>query len=770
MRLTGREMDAPMQQQRSNGEVVANEGCFSRVAGCAHLMIWISGPNHFCTFPNRKWLRFTGKVLETEVAGGPGEVHPNDVARCSRDHQRAYAARREFLLEYRVSCPDGTCRWILDKGMPFSGVDGQFAGYMGSCIEITNRKEVEEELRRSEERYRAVVEDQTELICRFLPDGTITFVNDAYCRYFNRSRRELTGKSFWPFIPVKERKKAREHLASISFQRPVATIEHQIVVRKKRRWQQWTDRGIFDSAGNLVEFQSVGRDITVQKEGEGALVESEAKFRAIFDLNLVALAYWRADGLITDANEAYLRLVGYSREELKKGTVRWDLLTLPEDRHLDEHAIKELESGRRFTTPFQKRYRRRDGTIVPVLIGGALLPGFKDRGVAFAIDLSDQKRLESELMREKALNSAIISSLSGHVAVIDRGGRIIAVNESWVQFAAEAAGATHKVDIGANYLEVCGKALRCSEATAKAALEGIHAVLAGAKPVFVMQCQCDSMPAQWFEMRVEPLRRPEGGAVISHIDVTDRVRAEIEAEHHRRELAHVVRITLLGEITASMAHELNQPLTAIVSNAQAGQRLIGKEKRSFAEVQDILTDIVADGRRAGEVIHRLRALLKKDEPQRQPLDVNALIEQTLHLVHSEMIIRHVAVEKQFETGLPAVLGDRIQLQQVILNLILNAAQAMGQCPPPDRKLVLSTFANRGRIAIKVRDFGVGLDPKYREQIFQPFFTTKDDGMGVGLWINRAIIEAHAGELLAANNEDKGATFHVMLPAYKGERI
>jgi PAS domain S-box-containing protein len=757
-----------MQRQRGNDSRSAYEEYFHRVVDSAPLMIWASGTDQLCTYCNKTWLAFTGRALEEELGEGWAEsIHPDEVEQCLRDYQGAFVQRREFLLEYRLRRADGVYRWMLDRGTPFYTPDDQFVGYVGCCIDMTERKEMEEELRRSQERYRAVVEDQTELICRFLPDGTYTFVNDAYCRHFSRTQSELIGKSFWPFIPEGEHKRTRHHLASISLQHPVAMIEHEVFVEGERRWQQWWDRGIFEAAGNLVEFQAVGRDITARKEIEEALLESEAKFRAIFDSNLVPLAYWHEDGHISDANEAYLRLIGYSREELKSGKLRRELLTLAEDRHLDEQAVTRLRNGRRTVPPYEKRYRRKDGQVVPVLMGRTLLPGFKDRGVAFAINLSDQKRLEQELTREKALNAAIVSSLCGHVAVIDRAGSIIAVNESWTRFAAEGAGGQHKVDIGANYIDVCGKALRCREATAREAVEGIRSVLAGEKSEFVLQCPCHSTPAQWFEMRVEPLRRPEGGAVISHIDVTNRVRAEIEAQHHRSELAHVARVTLLGEITASIAHELNQPLTAILSNAQAAQRLIRKKKRPLATIRDILADIVSDDKRAGEVIHRLRSLLKKGESQRQLLDLNSIIEQALRLMHSDMIIRHVAVEKQFDASLPAVLGDKIQLQQVVLNLLVNAAEAMADSPPPERKVVLSTFRTGERVAIRVRDFGSGLEPEYLEQIFEPFFSTKDNGMGVGLWINRAIIEAHGGELLAANNQDKGATFDVILPTHGG---
>jgi PAS domain S-box-containing protein len=597
------------------------------------------------------------------------------------------------------------------------------------------------------------------------------FVNQAYCRHFGLSRADMIGKSFWLFIPTDEQKRVREVLVSISAKNPVATIRHDVVRNSQRCSQQWTYRGFFGAGGQATEFQAVGCDIAEGAERQDALRTSELKFHAIFDLNLVPLAYWNADGHVTDANDAYLRLVGYSREDLRNGRIRWDRMTLPEERHLDREALEEMErSGRDYVIPFEKHYRRKDGRIVPILIGGVLLPGFTDRGLTFAVDLSDQKRLESELREEKALNAAIISSLSGHVAVIDRGGRIIAVNDSWMQFAVTGAGAKDKVDIGANYLEVCGKALRCCDKTTTEAITGIRTVMTGEKREFMMQYQCVSALPQWFELRVEQLRRPEGGAVISHIDISNRVRAEIEAEHHRRELAHVARVTLLGELTASIAHELNQPLTAILSNAQAGQRLLTKKKNAVAMIRDILSDIAADGRRAGEVIHRLRSLLVKGEPQKQPLNVNDLVEQTLRLVHSEMIIRRVAVEKQLHATIPAILGDRVQLQQVILNLMVNAAEAMVECPLSERRLVLSTFTTGAEVAIRVRDFGTGLDPKYREQIFEPFFTTKDHGMGVGLWINRAIIEAHSGQLFAVNNEDKGCTFDVVLPAHRKEDI
>jgi len=254
------------------------------------------------------------------------------------------------------------------------------------------------------------------------------------------------------------------------------------------------------------------------------------------------------------------------------------------------------------------------------------------------------------------------------------------------------------------------------------------------------------------------------GAVL---DITERKRAESELRRNRDELAHVTRITTMGELAASLAHELNQPLTAILSNAQAALRFITSKPVDLEEVREILQDIVKDNSRAGDVIRRMRALVKKEELEFAPLDLASIIRDVVALVHSDAILQNVRVALQATSKLPLVRGDRVQLQQVVLNLLLNAFDAMKGCPTAQREvLVRMELDGNGMVETSVSDHGTGLTHDKLDKIFQPFFTTKRDGLGMGLSISRSIIEAHSGRLWAENNSDQGATFYFTVPTEK----
>jgi PAS domain S-box-containing protein len=247
-------------------------------------------------------------------------------------------------------------------------------------------------------------------------------------------------------------------------------------------------------------------------------------------------------------------------------------------------------------------------------------------------------------------------------------------------------------------------------------------------------------------------------------DITKRKAAELQAQQHRAELAHVARIATLGELSASLAHELNQPLTAILSNAQAAQRLLDAEPIDLAEIREILKDVVADDNRAGQVIQRLRALVKKQPPEFTALDLGAILHEVVHLVHTDAILRASEIALTVAPGLPPVWGDRVELQQVALNLLLNALEAMKERPVEGRQVLVQVEADGPRmVKVAVRDRGTGLGDEI-ERVFRPFHTTKPDGLGVGLSISRSIVEAHGGRLWAENNPDRGATFSFTIPA------
>ena len=247
-------------------------------------------------------------------------------------------------------------------------------------------------------------------------------------------------------------------------------------------------------------------------------------------------------------------------------------------------------------------------------------------------------------------------------------------------------------------------------------------------------------------------------------DITRRKQAETELQRQREALAHVARVSLMGELTASLAHELNQPLTAILSNAQAAQRFLMNQTFNLDEVREILKDIVDDNNRASEIIRRIRALVRKEELALARLDLTAVIRDVLSLVQSDANLRNVEMIFQGGDKVSAVRGDRIQLQQVLLNLLLNAFDAMKDCATEARQVWVRVNSDAsGWVEVSVRDPGIGLTSDKLDRIFEPFFTTKKEGLGMGLSISRSIVEAHGGHLWAENNPDRGVTFHLVLP-------
>jgi PAS domain S-box-containing protein len=367
------------------------------------------------------------------------------------------------------------------------------------------------------------------------------------------------------------------------------------------------------------------------------LEKREAKIRRLVDANIMGVFIWNVEGRIIEANEAFLRMLNCSREDLVSGRLNWRELTPPEWRDLTERGIGQLRATGALQ-PYEKEYFRNDRSRVPVLVGSAVLEEGQDEGVSFVLDLSEQKR------------------------------------------AAEA--------------------LRLSQA---------------------------------------------------HL-------AEAQAE-----LAHVTRVTVLGELAASIAHEISQPVAAVVMNADAGLRWLSGVSPDLDEAREAIRRITRDGKRAGNVISRLRSLFKKTGAAMDRLDLNEVIEEVVILTESEARRNKLVLRKELAADLPPVLGDRVQLQQVLVNLILNAIEAMASVEDRERVLLLSTQPDEAsQVRVTVQDSGIGFDPQNAERIFSAFHTTKASGMGMGLSISRSIVESHGGRLSAMLNDGPGATFQFTL--------
>ena len=493
-------------RKHAEEELRESEARFRAMANTAPVMIWVSGPDRLCTFFNKGWLDFTGRTLEQELGNGWAEgVHREDFDRCLNVYTTSFAARQQFTMEYRLRRSDGEYRWVLDTGTPRFAPDGEFLGYIGSCIDIAERK-------RAEEKFRLVLDAAPNAMIMVDSAGVISFANSPAATVFGYSLNELIGLHIETLIP-----------------------------------ERFRDRH-----------------------------------------------------------------VGY-----RKG-------------FLSEPSSRAMGAGRDLFG------RRKDGSEFPVEVG------------------------------------------------------------------------------------------------------------------------------------LSPIHTTEGLFVLaSVIDITARKQAELEHERQNMELARVGRVAVMGELAASLAHEVNNPVGAIVANASAGQRLVAAGKIETKELTELLEDIVADGRRAGEIIQGIRNMVRKGEARRELIEIEDVIHKLLRIVHADAIGREVKVTVKVDSETGQVWGDPVQLLQVLLNLTINAFEAMTAVPSNARHFVIHTGRDgNGDIVVSMRDSGPGFPSGIAEALFEPFFSTKADGTGMGLAISRSIIEAQGGTLSGENCDGGGACFTIRLPQAK----
>ena len=431
-------------------------------------------------------------------------------------------------------------------------------------------------------------------------------------------------------------------------------------------------------------------------------------------------------------------LTAFDARELK----RWDI---PESRLPPGSVVRFHEPD------FWERYRWE----VTAALGAGLV-----QAVLIVVLLLERRRR----MAAQRLNLAVLDSLPGSVAILDQNGVVLRANPAPGR--SEGLGerpADERLAPGDSCLKAFHEAARAGHPEAAGVAALVQDVLSNRSHEGVVEF-AGLGPSTWFELRARRLELPEGGAVVSLVDVTPRKRAELEARQARDERAHLERVSAVGELGVSIAHELNQPLAAILTNAETAQRLLQRTPTDIPLLREVLEDIIADDKRAGEVIRHMRALLKKGEAQSTRHDFNALVREVARLVGNDAQLRGVYLTLQLSESPLPIKGDGVQLQQVVLNLTINALDAVSKCPPGERRVWVRTRRVEGRVELVVEDTGVGLAEEVLERVFEPFFTTKHAGLGMGLSISRSILEEHQGRLQAERRAGGGALFRCTLPS------
>ncbi|HEX2831275.1 MAG TPA: PAS domain S-box protein [Burkholderiales bacterium] len=526
------------------------------------------------------------------------------------------------------------------------------------------------------------------------------------------------------------------------------------------RWVLTKGRTVAGAPGRESLRMGVVLDITQRKYAEEQLRESEARFRTIADTSPVMIWLSGPDARCTFVNNGWLRFTGRSLErELGDG---WSESIHRADvgRVIDTYH-RAFGALRPFTLDY--RLRRHDGEYRNILDHGA--PHYNPDGtflgyIGTCVDVTELKLAEQSLEKQRAFLRQVIDTTPNLIFAKDRAGRFTLANRAIADvFGLQPDDLIGKTDadLNRNPEEV--------EFFRKIDLE----VMDNVQERFIPEEKLTDARGnvRWLQTMKRPLVGLDGRAdqvIGAAADITERKNTERELMEQRAQLAHVARVSLMGELAASLAHELNQPLTAILSNARAAQRFMENDAFDRDEIRDILDDVVEATARAAEVIRQMRRLVRKEnEPELTAVDLGEVVREVAALVHSDAVMQDIRITLDIESGLPPVLGDRVQLQQVVLNLVMNAFDAIAERPEGERLIALRADHENGVDRVAVCDRGPGLDAGEEDRIFEPFYTTKREGLGMGLSICRSIIRAHGGTLWAANNAGPGATFYFTVP-------
>jgi PAS domain S-box-containing protein len=484
----------------------------------------------------------------------------------------------------------------------------------------------------------------------------------------------------------------------------------------------------------------------------------EAKVRCLIDANIMGIFIWHLDGRIVDANEAFLRIVGYGRDDLSSGRLRWRELTPAEWRAADDRRVAELEATGT-AQPHEKEYFRKDGSRVPVLVGAATFEGMSDEGAAFVFDLTDRKKADEAVRASEIRWRTMFEKFPVGIVLRDAEHRYMSANPAFQQM----VGYSERELIHLSPLDITDEDDRPTSERMLTELQS------GVRQTVEKEKRFRRKDGSVVWTMVSTFHIPEAGPIPAFypaivVDITKRKQAEEALRESELELARVSRLTTMGELAASIAHELRQPLSAAVTNGTTCQHWLSEDTLDLARARKAAQRMIAAAQRASEVMDRIRGLINKTPSEKISVVVNDLICETLALIETELRARQIVVATDLAEPPISIVADRVQLQQVVLNLIMNAAEAMSLVADRTRLLRISSQREPpSSVLIRVADSGTGLDPTIAERIFDPFFTTKAGGVGMGLSICRSIIDGHGGRLWASPAPSYGALVQFMLP-------
>jgi len=666
-----------------------------------------------------------------------------------------------FVVEWQAKHRDDHRFWV-EVSLKRASIGGRDR-ILAAVRDITDRKQAEEALRQSEARYRAVVESQTELIIRLRPDGTVTFVNDAMCRFAGVAREALVGANAMSFLSEADQARVRCLIAATVPGRLPLAGETPIQVAPGRvQWMAWEGRGFFDEAGRLTELQAVCRDVTERKAAEGALSQSEARYRAVVEAQTELVVRFTGAGVLTFVNDAYCRYFGKTRDELigasflpwlppedrEAAARRFDAITVADPVVEHEHRAIMPSGEVRWMHWFNRGIFDSQGRLIEVQATGR--------------DITDRKAAEAAL-RQSEVNYRLLfeNNLNG-IAIISEG-RVLRANKAFCD--------VHRIAPEA----VVGKAITdlVHPDDHERVLRDLKAMSKG-EPVnregnfFIVR---GDGTAGWVELHVGQMMWEGKPAYLTIVqDITDRKRLE-------EELREAQKMEAVGQLAGGIAHDFNNLMTGVLCHAG----LLKAASRPGDEVHETAGIIEAAARRASDLTGQLLGFARRGKHQDVPVDLCETVRAVVRLVGGTMD-PGIRVEVDCPEGAVWTHGDPAQMEQVILNLAVNARDAMpagGRMGFAVRQVALEEKACAGRpgakpgryASVAVSDTGHGISEEIRSHLFEPFFTTKPlgKGIGMGLAMVYGIAKNHGGWVEVTSQVGRGSTFTVYLPVSAAPR-
>ncbi|MDR6624422.1 PAS domain S-box protein [Caulobacter segnis] len=769
-------------RKRAEAALVASERNVSLILNSLPVLIWSAKQGGSADFVNQRYLDFVGLPAEAILDFGFADViHPDDVDGLMTAWREAQD-KDTSLAQARIRRFDGEYRWFYLAGQKLTDANGAVR-WFGCNFDIEDLRRAEGALRESEAALRdseralsLTISTIPAMVWSTKPDGVLDSWNQRLLDFTGVASEEFAdGGHFRLFHPEDLESLRSTWNEVVDSRRPQETEGRMRSRDGEYRWFAFRQNPLLDNDGNVLKWYGIVVDIEDRKRAEGALLASEAALRdnerrLEHIINAVPGLVWSADpdGAITFLSQQYLDYIGIDAERALAGA--WADAIHPDDA---EGLLGAWASAMRQERAHEHeaRLRRADGSYRWMLFRASPHVDGHGRVVEWFgvnIDIEDRKDAQDALAdSEAALRDSerelqqILSSIPGLTWASDANG----ATRFWSQQYLDYAGAQLEDVLGFKFADYIHPDDR------EPILEMWTQIIAAGTPGEAeLRLRRADGAYRWFLIRACPFFDEQGNLTQwfgVNVDIENRKRAEEELRQSQSDLAHVTRMTTIGELAVSIAHEVNQPLMAVVTNAGACLRWLDGAQTDIAMARQAVERIVRDGHRAGDIITSLRNLARKSAPRMDPVSLEDVVQPVLDLLQGEFKRRDVVAKAELDEGSTVILGDTTQLQQVLLNLIMNGVEAMAGTTDVARRLTVSARTRDGQALVSVTDTGPGVGADDPDRLFEAFFSTKAEGIGMGLAICRSIIEAHGGRIWAANNATRGGVFSFTLPLAEG---